>query len=86
MVKGVTSTGFKFEVDENVIKKWKFIKLAKLMKTDPTLLCDIGELILGEKFADLEQHTEDNGDGLAEFLDNELKEILEACGEEIKNS
>ncbi len=49
MVKGVTSTGFEFSVDETLLQNYRFVKrLAHVAKNDYTEFFDLFTEILGE--------------------------------------
>ena len=94
MINGVTKSGFSFEVDERVIKDWRFIKsMAKLNKGALGQLegiVEISSIVLGEKQGLLlEKHIADQ-DGYidAKEYEEELTEIIKLLkeeDEEIKN-
>ena len=97
MIEGKTKSGFKFSVDERVIKSKQFVlKLAQMNRVgdnpDAVILEDeIEDLLLGEEQkAALSDHLNKKADGYAEVKDfvQEVSEILDFCGErsaEIKN-
>lgn len=85
MVKGTTKSGFKFEIDERVIRDKGFLDvLIKAKKaTDEMEMFEVTnelyEFVLkGKGLAALEKHIRKNNDGFcdAEVLANEFNEIL----------
>ncbi len=82
MVKGKTSSGFEFEVNEKVTKSWEFTKTVKLVKSRDDAdqvsgVVDIVHMLLGNQEDALMDHLRDS-DGYAMTADivAEISEIL----------
>lgn len=88
MIKGETSSGFKYEIDPAVLKDYRLLKICKKVdKGDLLALEEMVEKILGEKQAEvLEDHLE-NEQGIVDYelVMNEMMEIFNDR-EELKNS
>lgn len=91
MIKGKTSSGFKFAIDERVKTDWRLIDaIASIDSGDITKqiagMNSLADLILGERKDEFLEHIAKKNDGYApiDIVSNELKEILQA--EELKNS
>ena len=90
MVKGKTSTGFKFCVNANKIKDVRFLMAyKKMVKTnDGTDLVELIPLVLGEEQTEaLIIHCEKDGVSSIEDVGTEFGEIVQilAAGDETKN-
>ena len=90
MVRGKTSSGFKYEVNANKIKDVRFIMAKKKMvKTnDGTDLVEMIPMVLGEEQTEaLIAHCEKDGISSIDDVSSEFAEIIEALstGEETKN-
>ena len=92
MIKGKTSTGFEYEVNENIRKDYRFVTaLAKLHSKNEAKAIDaystVVSLLLGENGEeDLCQHVMDE-DGIVNFtrLGEEVAEILQLLPNDLKN-
>ncbi|MBQ1430082.1 MAG: hypothetical protein IIZ05_00530 [Firmicutes bacterium] len=49
IVKGTLKNGFKFRIPRDRFGKWKMLKLLKNTKTDPSLVADVVDLLLGDQ-------------------------------------
>ncbi|MCQ2211306.1 MAG: hypothetical protein MJZ34_13560 [Paludibacteraceae bacterium] len=85
MIKGETKSGFKFEIDERVLKDWRVIRLvAKIEKNENPMdtveyIENVGNKILTEKgFNKLLKHIEKQNDGfcLIDDVGNEIADIF----------
>lgn len=85
----VTSTGFKFEIDERIKTDWDFIKTYQALQKNPSDIEIMEKLfvrMLTEKgFEKLKKHVMKNNDGFLpmEALVNEFKEIIKS--NDVKN-
>lgn len=84
MVKGKTSTGFEFSVDETLLQNYRFVKrLAHVAKNDYTEFFDLFTEILGESQEEaLIQYLEEkNGQATTEQMAKEFADILKVMQE-----
>ena len=89
MIKGVTSTGFEFEVDETKLKDMRMLRLiSKCEKGDGSAFLEALPRFLGEDQEDaLYSHLEKlNGVATPEDTGREFGEIVKKAGENLKNS
>lgn len=96
MIKGVTSSGFEYEINENIKQDWRFVqKLTKLKELEESdskeidfinIMADMESLIFADKGKAFEKHIASKNDGLVPTL-VVLKELLEIIkNKETKNS
>lgn len=86
MIKGTTSSGFEYEINENIKKDWRFIqKLTRLKELENSdskeidfinIMADIEALIFADKGKAFEKHIASKNDGIVQ-VDVILKELLE---------
>lgn len=89
MIKGVTTSGFEFEVDENKLKDMRMLRLiAKCEKGNGSAFLEALPKFLGEDQEErLYEHLEKlNGTATPEDTGREFGEIVKAAGESLKNS
>ena len=90
MVKGTTSTGFKFSIDPDAVKDMEFIELAADAEEKGLLLPKMIECVLGkEQKKKLYNHVRNSkGRVMIEDVSEEIKEIFSAVNsaKETKNS
>lgn len=89
MIKGVTSSGFEFEVDENKLKDMRLLRLiSRCEKGDGSAFLEALPRFLGEAQEDkLYEHLEKiNGVATPSDTGREFGEIVKAAGESLKNS
>ncbi len=88
MVKGVTKSGFKFELDDEAMDDLEFVELLAESDMNPSVIPQIVKTILGEKqYAELKEHLRnDKGRIPMSAVDEALTEMFEAAGESVKNS
>jgi len=91
MIRGKTSTGFKFAVNENIANDFRFIQAFRKTKSknaDDQLVgtYDLVELVIGSaNMENLFKHVEDkDGTVSTEKIMNELTEILKIIPEKSK--
>ena len=97
-IKGETSSGFEFEIDERILKDWGFIKkLSKLKELEDNsesmevdfinIMADIENIIFVDKGKAFEEHIAKKNEGMMP-VDIVLKELLEVIKgkKETKNS
>ena len=92
MVKGKTSSGFKFEVSKRIAEDWRFtVALADMDSSDASRKLagstNVVRLLLKDQEEAFYKHLEDE-DGIvpAEKVWNEVKEILHEMGKPAKKS
>ena len=84
-MEGITKSGFKFKVDERVLKDWRFTMALTKMENRKTAfdalqgMNEMAELLLGDQIGDFFNHIKEKNEGFAPFevVTAELKEILE---------
>lgn len=84
MVKGITESGFEFELNESAVDDMRFLRLFKRVKKEPYVLEDIAEVLIGADGVErLYKHieTEDGRVLSAEFLEKINEMITIAVGE-----
>ena len=89
MVKGTTTTGFKFTIDPDAVKDMEFIELAADAEENGLLLPKMIEHVLGkDQKKKLYDHVRNNkGRVMIEDVSDEIKEIFSAlnAAKETKN-
>lgn len=93
MVSGTTKSGFNYTVNEEIRTDWRFVRaLADADSKDASRQLSgatrMVELLLGsDGEIELENHVaKENGIVPTELIINEVKDILNGIGEELKNS
>lgn len=88
MVKGVTTSGFEYEVDETKLKNMRMLKLFQKMQNDGSAFLDAITAVLGEEQEEgLYIHLEKTeGSANVENTAREFGEILRNSGDALKNS
>lgn len=94
MVKGKTSSGFEFTVNEKILTSWQFLTLFKKMKAgsdeEQTIASvDFVELVLGKQEPALEEHLRDE-DGIVSSVAiiseaAEILDIVQKANADVKN-
>ena len=88
MIKGKTSSGFEFEISEDVANDYELVENLGELEDNPLILGKIVNQILGkEQTARLKDHVR-NEKGIVptDKMTKEIIEIFQKGGEEIKNS
>lgn len=83
MIKGKTTSGFEFEVDERMLKDMRFVRVFRAWQKNNFAEADVLDYILGEAGArKLEDHLADK-DGFVDCdkVAGEIGEILEIVSE-----
>ena len=79
MENGRTKSGFKYKIDENKLRSWEFVKLAKALSKDETgaLVTDYIEFVLGDDQAQaLAEHSVHDGYSDIRIMLEEVTEII----------
>lgn len=77
MIKGTTSSGFKFEIDEKQLKNYEFVELISEVDENELLMPKILKMLLGDQVEALKDHVRDE-DGIVpiEKMVQEIKDIF----------
>ncbi len=77
MIKGTTSSGFKFEIDEKQLKNYEFVELISEVDENELLMPKILKMLLGDQVTALKDHVRDE-DGIVpiEKMVQEIKDIF----------
>ena len=80
MIKGITQSGFEFELDENIFDDFELVELFAKVDKNPIFLGDLMEKFLGaeQKKALVEHLRDENGKVHTTAVMNALREIEEA--------
>ena len=97
-IKGKTSSGYEFEINEEIMKDWRFVKkLSKLKELEEdsdsieidfiNIMSDIETILLEKKKKTFEEHIRKSNSGLmpTDIVLSELLEVIKSKPE-IKNS
>lgn len=88
MIKGVTNSGFAFELDDDVVDNYEMLDaLVKVDRGETTYIVDVVDSLLGEEQKEklMEHIRNEKGRVSASGMIKETFEIFEKC-KEIKNS
>ena len=88
MIKGKTSSGFEFEISEDVANDYELVENLGELEDNPLILGKVVNQILGkEQTARLKDHVR-NEKGIVptDRMTQEIIEIFQNSGEKIKNS
>lgn len=86
MIKGETKSGFKYSLDENKLRSWEFVTLAKNLASDKTGFTapEYIQFVLGEKqAAALAKHSVHDGYSDITIMLAEVTEILQLVTAEV---
>lgn len=89
MIKGVTASGFEYEIDETKLKNMRVLKLfQKMQKDNGTAFLEAITAVLGEEQEErLYNYLEEKeGSANVENTVREFGEILRTAGDALKNS
>lgn len=77
MIKGTTSSGFKFEIDEKQLKNYEFVELISEVDENELLMPKILKMLLGDQVEALKDHVRGE-DGIVpiEKMVEEIKDIF----------
>lgn len=77
MIKGTTSSGFEFEIDEKQLKNYEFVELISEVDENELLMPKILKMLLGDQVEALKDHVRDE-DGIVpiEKMVQEIKDIF----------
>lgn len=77
MLKGTTSTGFKFKLDESVLNDYELLELIAEVEDNPAIITKIVKKVLGKETEKLKDHVRDeNGRVSTERMNEEITEIF----------
>lgn len=77
MIKGTTSSGFEFEIDEKQLKNYEFVELISEVDENELLMPKLLKMLLGDQVAALKDHIRDeNGIVPIEKMVQEIKDIF----------
>lgn len=77
MIKGVTKSGFKFELTEERLDNFELVPLLIKSETNPIYITQVAEIMLGEKqFEILKKRCTINGQVSSNKMFKEIGEIL----------
>lgn len=78
MITGVTSTGFKYEINKKRLENYEVIEALSELQDNPFSLPKVINLILGEAVQDLKNHCRDeNGIVSSIRMNDEITEIFQ---------
>lgn len=85
MIKGETSTGFKFEIDERALQNYELIEVLTDVDDNPLLVPKLVKMLLGKQSENLKEHVKD-ADGYVptEKMVEEIAEIFKSS-QNLKN-
>lgn len=85
MIKGETSTGFKFEIDERALQNYELIEVLADVDDNPLLVPKLVKMLLGKQSENLKEHIKDT-DGYVptEKMVEEIAEIFKSS-QNLKN-
>lgn len=88
MIKGETSCGFKFEIDENQLDDMEFLEALADMQEDVIVFPKVCKMLLGnEQKKALYNHLRDeNGKVPIASVERAITEIMSRSGDQVKNS
>lgn len=88
MIKGRTESGFEFEFDEKKLQDMRFIRLMRKADENPLYMDDLVVKMLGEEQTEAFYKHLETKDGRVppEAVGEGIVEIMNAAGDEIKNS
>lgn len=76
-IRGVTSTGFAFEITKERLENYELLEAIAEVDTNPAVLPNVVKLMLGNKSEDLKNHVR-TADGIVPLdkIGNEIREIF----------
>ena len=79
MITGTTSSGFTYQIDENVLQDYALLEAIAETETNPIMITRVVRLLLGDDIDKLKNHVRDeNGRVSIEKMNVEITEIFEA--------
>lgn len=79
MITGTTSSGFTYQIDENVLQDYELLEAIAEAETNPIMITRVVRLLLGDDIDKLKNHVRDeNGRVSIEKMNVEITEIFEA--------
>ena len=79
MITGTTSSGFTYQIDENVLQDYELLEAIAETETNPIMITRVVRLLLGDDIDKLKKHVRDeNGRVSIEKMNVEITEIFEA--------
>lgn len=88
MIKGITTTGFKYEIQKSDLNDYELIENLADLEEDPLLISSIVRQVLGKEQAKkLKDHVRiEDGTVPVDKMTKEITDIFKNGGEETKNS
>ena len=88
MIKGKTSSGFEYEISEDVVNDYELLENLAELEANPLILTTVIKQVLGVEQAEkLKDHVRNNrGTVPIDKITNEILDIFTNSGEETKNS
>ena len=79
MITGTTSSGFTYQIDENVLQDYELLEAIAETETKTIMITRVVRLLLGDDIDKLKNHVRDeNGRVSIEKMNVEITEIFEA--------
>jgi len=90
-MQGITKSGFKFEIDDRILKDWRFVSaLTKCQQSKTEFgklegIMEMASLLFGDRYDEYLKHIASKNDGFcdSQAIMEEIKEILESA--KVKN-
>ncbi len=88
MIKGKTKSGFEFEISKDVVNDYELVENLAELEDNPLILAKVIKQILGEEQTEKLKNHVRNEKGIVptDRMTQEIIEIFQNSGEEIKNS
>ena len=79
MIKGQTTSGFNYHIDENILQDYELLEAIAETEKNPIFITKVVRMLLGDDTDRLKEHVRDeNGHVSIEKLNVEITEIFEA--------
>lgn len=79
MIKGKTTSGFNYHIDENILQDYELLEAIAETEKNPIFITKVVRMLLGDDTDKLKEHVRDeNGHVSIEKMNVEITEIFEA--------
>lgn len=79
MIKGQTTSGFNYHIDENILQDYELLEAIAETEKNPIFITKVVRMVLGDDTDRLKEHVRDeNGHVSIEKMNVEITEIFEA--------
>jgi len=79
MIKGQTTSGFNYHIDENILQDYELLEAIAETEKNPIFITKVVRMLLGDDTDRLKEHVRDeNGHVSIEKMNVEITEIFEA--------